>query len=58
MNAWPNWPSAQALAVQAKPDMKLSPRLPHFVWSANPLTGEPGKAGSAVFPERPWLRRP
>jgi len=31
--------------------MTLSPRLPHFVWSANPLTG-----GNTSGPAKPVLR--
>jgi len=33
------------------PEMTLSPRLPHFVWSANPLTG-----GNTSGPAKPVPR--
>ncbi|GAA4357755.1 hypothetical protein GCM10023165_52050 [Variovorax defluvii] len=33
-------------------EMTLSPRLPHFVWSANPLTG-----GAPSGPAKPVPRR-
>ena len=36
------------------PEMTLSPRLPHFVWSANPLTGGNTSGPAKPVPRCSW----